>query len=89
PAPCGSDAFVAISKPLMFNIRRLIKQHRFQVYDDLCLGSLPILVYNDERKAWEREKIKIKILGKMHFFESNVRILSETSDLTAESTDVD
>ena len=34
-------------------------------------------------------KIKIKILGKMHFFESNVRILHETSDLTAESTDVD
>gem|GEM_PF-5127605 len=51
PAPCGSDAFVAISKPLMFNIRRLIKQHRFQVYDDLCLASLPIFVYNGERSS--------------------------------------
>ena len=49
PQPCGSDAFVAISKPLMFNIRRFIKQHRFQVYDELCLASLPILVYNGER----------------------------------------
>jgi hypothetical protein len=35
----------------MFNIRRFIKQHRFQVYDELCLASLPILVYNGERRT--------------------------------------
>ena len=45
---CGSDPQVAISKPLMFNIRRFIKQHRSQIYDDSCLASLPIFVYNDE-----------------------------------------
>jgi|UPI000377A303 hypothetical protein len=33
----------------MFNIRGFIKQHRFQIYDELCLASLPILVYNGER----------------------------------------
>ena len=40
----------------MFNIRRFIKQHRSQEYDDLCLVSLPILVYNGERRALQRYK---------------------------------
>ena len=52
--PCGSDPQIAISEPLISNIRRFIKQHRFQLYDDFCLASLPIFVYNGERRAWER-----------------------------------